>query len=125
MQRSNPGRFTQAPDCRFSHDERNQSALARRYGTNSPSETKPLYIRLVRSCSSIVSMLHSWLPDDLRTRISSLSSDSAPQIGRATSELQSLMRISYAVFCLNKTKALTRVNNNKITHTMRKTIPNL
>src|SRR3546814_7954981 len=26
------------------------------------------------------------------------------QIGRATSELQSLMRISYAVFCLKKTK---------------------
>src|SRR3546814_12492899 len=26
----------------------------------------------------------------------------APQIGRATSELQSLMRISYAVFCLKK-----------------------
>src|SRR3546814_5141443 len=30
------------------------------------------------------------------------------QIGRATSELQSLMRISYAVFCLKK--------KNKITH---------
>src|SRR3546814_8167675 len=29
---------------------------------------------------------------------------SHPQIGRATSELQSLMRISYAVFCLKKNK---------------------
>src|SRR3546814_10020369 len=28
----------------------------------------------------------------------------ATKIGRATSELQSLMRISYAVFCLKKTK---------------------
>src|SRR3546814_7013324 len=28
--------------------------------------------------------------------------DAAQQIGRATSELQSLMRISYAVFCLKK-----------------------
>src|SRR3546814_5400151 len=28
----------------------------------------------------------------------------AEQIGRATSELQSLMRISYAVFCLKKNK---------------------
>src|SRR3546814_1325224 len=27
-----------------------------------------------------------------------------PEIGRATSELQSLMRISYAVFCLKKKK---------------------
>src|SRR3546814_7845927 len=29
------------------------------------------------------------------------------QIGRATSELQSLMRISYAVFCLKKKKTTT------------------
>src|SRR3546814_7308954 len=29
-------------------------------------------------------------------------SDSVPEIGRATSELQALMRISYAVFCLKK-----------------------
>src|SRR3546814_9484224 len=33
----------------------------------------------------------------------SLKDDNA-QIGRATSELQSLMRISYAVFCLKKNK---------------------
>src|SRR3546814_6086972 len=31
----------------------------------------------------------------------------AAQIGRATSELQSLMRISYAVFCLKKKKNQT------------------
>src|SRR3546814_4534339 len=30
------------------------------------------------------------------------------QIGRATSELQSLMRISYAVFCLKKKKNYTQ-----------------
>src|SRR3546814_2988920 len=30
--------------------------------------------------------------------------DGADQIGRHTSELQSLMRISYAVFCLKKNK---------------------
>src|SRR3546814_5276105 len=37
------------------------------------------------------------------------------QIGRATSELQSLMRISYAVFCLkkkNKTLTYTKKNTN-------------
>src|SRR3546814_1505718 len=34
------------------------------------------------------------------------------KIGRAPSELQSLMRISYAVFCLKKTK---QQNNKKIT----------
>src|SRR3546814_4911552 len=32
--------------------------------------------------------------------------DAAEQIGRATSELQSLMRISYAVFCLKKKNRL-------------------
>src|SRR3546814_3645373 len=35
------------------------------------------------------------------------------KIGRATSELQSLMRISYAVFCLKKKKTKTR-HNTKI-----------
>src|SRR3546814_7408903 len=33
---------------------------------------------------------------------STVASSLARQIGRATSELQSLMRISYAVFCLKK-----------------------
>src|SRR3546814_5278836 len=36
------------------------------------------------------------------------------QIGRAQSELQSLMRISYAVFCLKK-KTYTPDNNNNLT----------
>src|SRR3546814_6367470 len=36
-----------------------------------------------------------------------------PEIGRATSELQSLMRISYAVFCLKKkTKEQTQQTTN-------------
>src|SRR3546814_2635658 len=39
------------------------------------------------------------------------------QIGRATSELQSLMRISYAVFCLKKKNKqisqITLINNRK------------
>src|SRR3546814_4726811 len=33
-----------------------------------------------------------------------------------TSELQSLMRISYAVFCLKKKKQTQRMNNKKRTH---------
>src|SRR3546814_6876637 len=36
------------------------------------------------------------------------------KIGRATSELQSLMRISYAVFCLKKTKKTkTKYNTHR------------
>src|SRR3546814_8241905 len=34
------------------------------------------------------------------------------EIGRAHAELQSLMRISYAVFCLKKKKARTHKSNN-------------
>src|SRR3546814_3367969 len=44
----------------------------------------------------------------------------AQQIGRHTSELQSLMRISYAVFCLKKKKTtkqtITYTQHNKTTH---------
>src|SRR3546814_7020790 len=51
-------------------------------------------------------------PDGLRFRIGSGFTDAQratppPEIGRATSELQSLMRNSYAVFCLQKKKDKT------------------
>src|SRR3546814_1570790 len=36
------------------------------------------------------------------------------EIGRATSELQSLMRISYAVFCLKKKKTKKKKIHNKL-----------
>src|SRR3546814_7641871 len=55
-----------------------------------------------------------WNPDS--QRISSLASAWADSIGRSvrseehTSELQSLMRISYAVFCLQKKKRQTTHN---------------
>src|SRR3546814_7063360 len=39
--------------------------------------------------------------------------DGSPQIGRAHSELQSLMRISYAVFCLKKKKKQKHTNYTK------------
>src|SRR3546814_9245259 len=35
------------------------------------------------------------------------------EIGRDTSELQSLMRISYAVFCLKKKKTITKCNDSQ------------
>src|SRR3546814_1292088 len=43
------------------------------------------------------------------------------EIGRAHSELQSLMRISYAVFCLKK-NTNTRTNNNNKPSTTKTTI---
>src|SRR3546814_1284448 len=48
----------------------------------------------------------------LRTRAAEIEDPGDPeQIGRAPSELQSLMRISYAVFCLKKKKK--RINKKK------------
>src|SRR3546814_10239281 len=42
------------------------------------------------------------------------------EIGKHTSELQSLMRISYAVFCLKKKKHKTlKINYPQLTHTQR------
>src|SRR3546814_997129 len=40
-----------------------------------------------------------------------------PQIGRAHVELQSLMRISYAVFCLKKKKTKTQAKKSNYTQT--------
>src|SRR3546814_2208234 len=45
---------------------------------------------------------HYRLVPALRAGSRSRSARRWPEIGRATSELQSLMRISYAVFCLKK-----------------------
>src|SRR3546814_9415358 len=40
-----------------------------------------------------------------------------------TSELQSLMRISYAVFCLKKKKQKKQIKHAKLTHTLTHTTP--
>src|SRR3546814_2237766 len=40
----------------------------------------------------------------------------SPEIGRHTSELQSLMRISYAVFCLKKKRYTTTAHYSTYTH---------
>src|SRR3546814_3847269 len=45
------------------------------------------------------------------------NSGGAMKIGRATSELQSLMRISYAVFCLKKKKQTQDKRTSVKTHT--------
>src|SRR3546814_2674530 len=48
-----------------------------------------------------------------RALSSALSSRCTIQIGEHTSELQSLMRISYAVFCLKKTKSHTKLDETR------------
>src|SRR3546814_5552616 len=44
------------------------------------------------------------------------------EIGRAHVELQSLMRISYAVFCLKKKKTETTILNTKVKHIASSTV---
>src|SRR3546814_1632139 len=44
--------------------------------------------------------------------------DDAPRSEEHTSELQSLMRISYAVFCLKKKKSITITNYQLVCHVL-------
>src|SRR3546814_9061831 len=64
---------------------------------------------------SAMRVVQAW-PD--RNPIAALTDASrgSPRSEEHTSELQSLMRISYAVFCLKKKKQTKIVNNSCITH---------
>src|SRR3546814_1860202 len=53
----------------------------------------------------------------LVTGLPALADDSGLRSEEHTSELQSLMRNSYAVFCLKKKKKKIRINHNYTTHT--------
>src|SRR3546814_8335241 len=64
----------------------------------------------------------AWRPCAFRARagrrLPARSCARRDEIGRHTSELQSLMRISYAVFCLKKKKILSTINiHEPTTHT--------
>src|SRR3546814_3562083 len=62
----------------------------------------------------------NWLPDQTATIVATSRKDSEPpnvcaRSEEHTSELQSLMRISYAVFCLKKKKHRSqKLKNNKM-----------
>src|SRR3546814_1410247 len=51
---------------------------------------------------------HDLHVDELDAELAAAGEQNQGEIGRATSELQSLMRTSYAVFCLKKKKKGTR-----------------
>src|SRR3546814_6451926 len=58
-------------------------------------------------------------PDDIETWLAAQADAQAKRIRRSeehTSELQSLMRISYAVFCLKKKKYKTKQATTRHTH---------
>src|SRR3546814_10057167 len=60
--------------------------------------------------SPTIKIFQSWPPTPVATR----SRISIPRSEEHTSELQSLMRISYAVFCLKKKKKHTPPNHTNI-----------
>src|SRR3546814_10182826 len=69
-----------------------------------------------------VTGVRSALPADVLeptiSRVTTNGSSIATRSEEHTSELQSLMRISYAVFCLKKKNAPTRISNLKHTSTV-------
>src|SRR3546814_4193563 len=100
--------------------------MIRRPPRSTRTDTLFPYTTLFRSAASSSGSLRSMMADTTRspvalTRASSVAPDPVgpPRSEEHTSELQSLMRISYAVFCLKKKK-----KNNKHTnkhHKQRKT----
>src|SRR3546814_2566839 len=65
---------------------------------------------VANNCGAEICISH---PDFLETWLS--SEDNCPRSEEHTSELQSLMRISYAVFCLKKKKQTTDITYNTCT----------
>src|SRR3546814_8913162 len=61
-----------------------------------------------------------WLASGLRRQAANSNAPSASRIRSEehTSELQSLMRISYAVFCLKKKTQSLKLNKNELTTTI-------
>src|SRR3546814_1235133 len=66
---------------------------------------KPLYLLIP---AAIALALFAWL-----LTLHPTAAGRTYEIGRATSELQSLMRISYAVFCLKKKKIKIKPNSHR------------
>src|SRR3546814_1871902 len=64
--------------------------------------------RLTPACVSANITRCEWTSPPIRSRLA--------RSEEHTSELQSLMRISYAVFCLNKKKHITHQHNNHTKH---------
>src|SRR3546814_5922393 len=102
--------FRSSPDYRVVLHDNGRKVTAqmkqhawKRWDGNSPP---PLFLSLLMRSYSQAIGTRRWCerqPFFLRNgSIHSATASMACEIGRATSELQSLMRISYAVFCLKK-----------------------
>src|SRR3546814_1645975 len=97
---------THTRDVYYGYDARGQQLYARFDGASSSSEgLTTVYDALGRMTSSALKMdgvtrtlSYAWDRDGNRTQLT------WPRSEEHTSELQSLMRISYAVFCLKKKK---------------------
>src|SRR3546814_1284770 len=73
-------------------------------------------VSVMPSTRSFVDLRGKARPSDAPQRFLGFGDFNPVEIGRAQSELQSLMRISYAVFCLKKKTKKTMSNYNTNTH---------
>src|SRR3546814_7660201 len=78
---------------------------------------RPITARTGPACSPLPSTSK---PPSLRRRPPSSTTRSLGRSEEHTSELQSLMRISYAVFCLKKKKTTNTLTNKNISHKQKK-----
>src|SRR3546814_2115273 len=108
--------------------------MIRRPPRSTRTDTLFPYTTLFRSCDADRfsygsdvdlgrSRARTWHSDDLGCRRSDLGSE--PRSEEHTSELQSLMRISYAVFCLKKKKHNTNILTARRNNTHMNAINNL
>src|SRR3546814_5987408 len=104
--------------------------MIRRPPRSTRTDTLFPYTTLFRSLHQHLQTRRLWpnLPENYADRWQAQRARHASIYGRSeehTSELQSLMRISYAVFCLKKKKKkqenITTTEQNKINHTQTKT----
>src|SRR3546814_2376194 len=86
--------FTASPECGWGTPITATSATAGCCAMT--SSTSPGYTLKPET------MIRSLVRSTMKRKPSSSTTATSPEIGRHTSELQSLMRISYAVFCLKK-----------------------
>src|SRR3546814_7364178 len=89
------------------------SGISARAATTSPSIASASPVATLRRQTATLSAASRTITGDPAAAV---SPGRATEIGRATSELQSLMRISYAVFCLKKKKNTHTKNTERYTN---------
>src|SRR3546814_1683712 len=70
-----------------------------------------IYVKSKKAGERVMKSVIDFIEKKLKLKVNRTKSGVRHRSEEHTSELQSLMRISYAVFCLNKTKTKDKKNN--------------